>query len=430
LALDSKLNKNIIASSTIGSIFEVFDFIVFALFSTIIADLFFPKYVSHMSLLFTYLTITMTYLLRPIGGVILGHLGDKYGRKTIFSVSILLMAIPSFIIGILPTYNQIGYLATFLLVITRFLQGISFGGEVPGSITFIAEKFKHKNYFYYCAWITFGANIGVSFASISIYFLLHYTTHDFLYSYGWRIPFLFGSLLAIVGFYIRRYLSETEAYMELQQAKKLSTMPLAILFKDFKLNIICAIMLAIVGSILTSIFHIFMPSLLTKYYNFNMATSTNVSAIGALTFAIFSLLFAYFTKFINYIQIIRMSLVSLLIAMLMLLMFNIDLNHISTTQLYFTVISISILLSGINGVMFGVLANIFPTQIRFSGIAISYAIATTIGAGIVPLWTSYILKLTNDYRYILIVCIGVILLALMNTILISKKNFQYVVFNQ
>ena len=135
-------DKKMIVATTIGSIFEIFDFLSFVFLSSIIADLFFPPNIHHLAMLFTYLTITMTYLLRPIGGLILGHLGDKYGRKSVFTISILLMSIPSFVIGLLPTFQAIGYLATILLVISRILQGFSLGGEVPGSITYIAEKFK------------------------------------------------------------------------------------------------------------------------------------------------------------------------------------------------------------------------------------------------------------------------------------------------
>lgn len=181
---NNSANLKLIVATTIGSIFEIFDFIAFVFLTPILAEIFFPKDMASKAVWFTYLTIAISYLLRPIGGIILGHLGDKYGRKSVFSLSILLMSVPSLIIGILPTYQQIGYLATLLLVIMRILQGFSVGGEVPGSITYIAEKFKSVNYFFACAWLTFGANFAVSVGSQAIKLLTENTSPEFMHSIG------------------------------------------------------------------------------------------------------------------------------------------------------------------------------------------------------------------------------------------------------
>ena len=156
-------NHKMLIAATLGSFFEIFDFLSFVFLSPIIAKLFFPPQSHSLSILFTYLTITMSYLLRPVGGLVLGYFGDKYGRKSVFTVSILLMSIPSFAIGLMPTFHKVGYLATFIIVLARILQGFSLGGEIPGSITYMAEKFPNKNYFFYCAWLTTGANIGVAY---------------------------------------------------------------------------------------------------------------------------------------------------------------------------------------------------------------------------------------------------------------------------
>ena len=137
---DTSGNLKLIIATTIGSIFEIFDFIAFVFLSPILAELFFPKELASKAIWFTYLTIAISYLLRPIGGIILGHLGDKYGRKTVFSISILLMSIPSLLIGIMPTYASIGYFATGILIFMRILQGFSVGGKVTGSLTYIVEK--------------------------------------------------------------------------------------------------------------------------------------------------------------------------------------------------------------------------------------------------------------------------------------------------
>lgn len=411
-------NMRLIVATTIGSIFEIFDFIAFVFLTPVLAELFFPKTTSNSALWFTYLTIAISYLLRPIGGMILGHLGDKYGRKSVFSISILLMSVPALIIGLLPTYAQIGYFATALLIIMRILQGFSVGGEVPGSITYIAEKFKTANYFFACAWLTFGANFAVSVGSQGIKLLTAYTSHEFLYSIGWRLPFLFGSLLTIVGFYIRKSISESEAYQEMQQQKPHDSIPLVQLWRNYKYPIISGILLSIIVSLTTSIFHVFLPNLFVTYFHFELSQTAGISSVGAITMALASLFFAYLVRFINPITILRSALLGLSLIFVAIATDTIKLDQVS--QLYIWVIIISFVLAGVNGLFFAILADLFPTAIRYSGIAVCYNFAYILGAGITPIWSSSILELTHSYHQIIVICLVVALISLFNTVNIKR----------
>lgn len=416
--VDKSGNLKLIIATTIGSIFEIFDFIAFVFLSPILAELFFPKELASKAIWFTYLTIAISYLLRPIGGIILGHLGDKYGRKSVFSLSILLMSVPSLLIGIMPTYASIGYAATGVLILMRILQGFSVGGEVPGSITYIAEKFKHSNYFFACAWLTFGANFAVSVGSQSIRLLAEYTSHDFMLSIGWRIPFIFGSLLTVIGFYIRKSISESEAYQQIQQQKRHSKVPFFELLKNYRYPVVSGILLAIIVSLTTSIFHVFLPNLFVTYFHFELSQTAGISSAGAMTMALASLLFAYLTRFFNPIKILQASLIILAIIFAGISSGIINLNTID--RLYLWVIIISFCLAGINGLFFALLADLFPTQVRYSGIAVCYNIAYIFGAGITPLWTSSILELTHSYHYISLICLIIAVISLINSHNIKK----------
>lgn len=411
-------NKKLIIATTIGSIFEIFDFIAFVFLTPILAEVFFPKDINNKAVWFTYMTIAISYLLRPIGGIILGHLGDKYGRKSVFTISILLMSLPSLVIGLLPTYAQIGYFATALLMIMRILQGFSVGGEVPGSITYIAEKFKTKNYFFACAWITFGANFAVATGSQGIKLLTTYTSVEFMHSIGWRLPFIFGSLLTIIGFYIRKSISESEAYQEIQKQKQSTTIPLVELFKNYRYPIISGILLSIIVSLTTSIFHVFLPTLFVTYYHFELSQTAGISSIGAITMAIASLIFAYAVKYVNPITILRLSLTTLVIIFAAIALELINLGQID--KLYMWVIIISFVLAGVNGIFFAILADLFPTKIRYSGIAVCYNFANILGAGITPLWSSSILEITHSYHIIIVICLTIAFISLVNTFNIKK----------
>lgn len=424
----STLNKKMLVASTIGSIFEIFDFLNFVFLSSIIATLFFPKSLYGLNITFTYLTIAVSYLLRPIGGLILGHLGDKYGRKSVFTLSILLMSIPSFLISITPTFAQIGYAATFLMILLRILQGFSLGGEVPGSITYIKEQFSHNNYYFYTAWLTFGANIGVVFAALSVRILSQTTSHIFMYVVGWRIPFLIGGLLTIVGFYIRKSVTESAEFKKLLETKHLAKAPLFTLLNNYKSELICGILLSIIVSVTTSVFHVILPNLFVLYFNFSLNAATDISIVGAITLAVFSLIFAFLTRYLNVILIIRSGLISLIIIFALLLTnlvsFHAILSNHSIGYLYLIVFAISLALSAINGTFFGILANLFPTMVRFSGIAFCYNFAYIIGAGLTPIWTDLIIKNSGSYNLIVVVCLVVAIISLINSLSLKRLTIS------
>lgn len=408
--------RKLLISTTIGSIFEIFDFISFVFLTAILAQVFFPAEYGTSSIWFTYIAITISYLLRPVGGLVLGHLGDKYGRKSIFTLSLLLMSIPALVIGLLPTYAHIGYTATALLILMRIFQGFSVGGEVPGSITYIAEEFKNKNFYFMCAWLTFGANFAVFFASFSIKLLMLYSSHQFMLDYGWRIPFLFGSLLTIIGFYFRKNIKESESFSEHLNSQ--SKIPVFELFKDHKKTIINGVMLAIIVSITTSVFHVFLPNLFMTYYHQDGSYATTIASSGALTMAIMSLGFGYLCKYFRPINIMTLSLCALLAVYITIFSDAINLEE----HLFAAVIVISFILAGVNGIFFGFLATLFTTENRFSGIALCYNLAYILGAGLTPLWTSTILEKTDRYSYILIACIVITVLAIINALTLRKHD--------
>lgn len=411
-------NIKMLIATTIGSMLEIFDFLSFIFLSSIIAKLFFPSNLHGLNIIFTYITISISYLLRPIGGAILGSLGDKFGRKSVFTVSILLMSIPSFLISMLPTYHQIGYIATVLLIVLRIMQGFSLGGEVPGSITYIKEKFGTKNYFLATAWLTFGANVGVVCAAELVEFLSIHLSSNNMLIFGYRIPFFIGGFLSIVGFYIRKSVGESEAFKKLQDTKKISSSPLRTLFRNYKSKIIQGITLAFIVSVITSLFHVILPNLLVSYFSYQLTHAIDLSLIGATTMAIFSLFFAYLTKYLTPRFIMSFGSISLIIIFGVLIL---DSNLIMT-HLNLIIFSISLALASINGLFFGILADLFETNVRFSGIALCYNIAYILGAGLTPLWSDLIIKTTHNLQLIFVICLIITIISLFNTNTHNLKN--------
>lgn len=408
-----KRDKKLMFGIVIGSTLEYFDFMTFIFIAPIITELFFPKSHHILAILSIYTAVTFSYLFRPIGGIWFGYLGDKYGRRTIFYLALLLMAIPSFIIGILPTFSKIGYFATIFIILLRIAQGISLGAEVPASVTYISENYRHKNYFFYCSWLTFGANLGIVMSSQFIRVLANNTSNEFMHTYGWRIPFFSAGILAIIGFYLRKNAFESIEFRKIQKMKKISYSPIKDLWAGFSPQILCGISICLLVSLSTSVFLIFLPNILTTYYSIKLSVSANITSIGSLSLAIFSVYFAYLTKYINPAKIINFSIMTLLIILLIIFLFRNNSNFLSINfniNLYLLTMLISISIAGINGLFFGLLSDMFPTQVRFSGIAFCYNIAYVIGAGLTPLWTSLLLILKNGYFYVLSIVMIIIML--------------------
>jgi MFS family permease len=403
-------NKLIIASC-IGSIFEFFDFLSFVFLSPILANLFFPQH----GIVFAYLTITVSYLARPLGGILFGHMSDKYGRKTVFILTIFLMAMPSLIIGMLPVYQQVGMIAPILLVVVRFIQGVSLGAEFPNAVIYIVEKFKDRNYFFYSSWLVFGANIGITCGLLLVHFLTKYTTPEFMNTLGWRIPFIIGGLLAVVGLYIRKSFTESPEFQEVKLKNKSSRVPFLFLLKHYKFQTFCGVWLFLLVSLFTSIFHIFLPSILVNNYNFDLSDAVSISAFGTIVLALWSVIFAYLTKYINPEIIVKFCGFGLIACLIFILIKDYDVHIFSKSDnvkhLERLIIVISIFIAGLNGILFGYLARLFPTEVRCSGVSICYNFAYILGAGITPLWTSSLLQITNgSYKYIIAVCLIVTIL--------------------
>jgi len=193
----------VVAAGSVGSIMEYYDFALYGYFTPILTKLFFPEASPVIGLIATLGVFASGYLMRPVGAFIFGHIGDTVGRGRALFLSILLMAIPTFLLGCLPTYGQIGFWAPVLLVILRLLQGISVGGEFTGAMIYLAENAPKGRSGFFASFATAGANIGMLLGSGVGAFIASALNDQQLMSWGWRVPFWFGLAVALQGIVIR-----------------------------------------------------------------------------------------------------------------------------------------------------------------------------------------------------------------------------------
>lgn len=195
-----------------GNVLEWYDFSLFGYFSDVVGQVFFPpseKVVTSTgeyyddNLVKSFAVYGGAFLMRPFGGMLIGYLGDKYGRKYALVLSLFTMAVPTFVMGCLPTYEQVGVLSTVLLIICRLLQGISVGGQLPASLVYTVELKDRKYWGYYGSLVMMAANVGTLLGNLVGALLRTVLTEEQLFSWGWRVPFLSGILIAFVAFYLK-----------------------------------------------------------------------------------------------------------------------------------------------------------------------------------------------------------------------------------
>ena len=212
-----------LALASLGGALEFYDFVIFVFFTAIIGKLFFapglPEWVRQTE---TFGLFAAGYFARPLGGVVIAQFGDRYGRKKVFTMSLLLMAVPTLAIGLLPTYQSIGVSATLLLLLLRIIQGVAIGGEAPGAWVFVAEHASRDRTGLAIGFMTSGLTLGILLGSlIAVVEKLSFSQEQILEG-AWRLPFLLGGVLGIVGMFLRRWLRETPVFEQMRRDAKLT----------------------------------------------------------------------------------------------------------------------------------------------------------------------------------------------------------------
>ena len=225
--------RKVIFASSLGTVFEWYDFYLYGSLAAIIAKQFFSGLDAGSAFIFALLAFAAGFIVRPFGALVFGRLGDLIGRKYTFLVTILLMGGATFIVGILPTYETIGVAAPVILIILRMLQGLALGGEYGGAATYVAEHAPHGRRGAYTAWIQTTATLGLFLSLLVILFTREFTGPNFEV-WGWRVPFLLSILLLAVSVYIRLSMNESPAFKKMKEENKLSKAPLTESFGEWK----------------------------------------------------------------------------------------------------------------------------------------------------------------------------------------------------
>jgi len=233
--------RKIVTSSVVGTAVEWYDFLIYGTAAALVFNkLFFPSVDPAIGTIAAFGTYAVGFLARPLGAAIFGHYGDRLGRKAMLSLTIIIMGLGTFLIGLLPTYEQIGVAAPILLVALRFLQGIGLGGEWGGAVLMVVENAPAKKRGLLGSMVQIGNPIG-NLAAIGMFTLLTQLPEPAFLSWGWRIPFLISILLVAVGLFIRMQLEETPAFRQLEARKEVAKLPLVEVLTTYRRSFLTAV---------------------------------------------------------------------------------------------------------------------------------------------------------------------------------------------
>ncbi|GKV81973.1 MFS transporter [Pectobacterium versatile] len=377
--------------AALGGALEFYDFIIFVFFAAVIGDLFFPPDIPEwLRQVQTFGIFAAGYLARPLGGIIMAHFGDKSGRKKMFSLSILLMALPTLAMGLLPTYEAIGIAAPLLLLLMRVLQGAAIGGEVPGAWVFVAEHVPRARIGFACGTLTAGLTMGILLGSLIATLLNTVLTPEQMSGGGWRLPFFIGGVFGLIAMYLRRWLQETPIFMEMREQKKLAEeLPLKSVVLNHKRAVVVSMLLTWLLSACIVVVILMAPTYLQKVHGIPAALALQANCLATIALMVGCVGAGLLVDRFGASKLFIVG--SLSLAACSWFFYS---SAASSTTLLFVSYAIVGLSVGVVGGVPYVMVRAFPAAVRFSGISFSYNVSYAIFGGLTPVFVTLIMKAT------------------------------------
>ena len=397
--------------SSFGGALEFYDFVIYVFYAKVLSELFFPAGLNPFwALLNTYGIFAAGYLFRPLGGIVMAHFGDLFGRKRLFALSIMMMALPTLCLGLMPTFATIGYAAPILLLVLRMIQGVAIGGEIPAAWTFVSEHVPEKRIGMANGFLTGGLSLGILLGSLIALGMAKLFSSEAILNGAWRIPFIIGGLFGLLTLYLRSYLHETPVFKAMQQRKELVTeMPVKVLVSKHKTAVSIGMLLTwfLTGCIVVIL--LAMPQLLTGSFGFS---STQAFEMQSMAIVMQMLGCVIYGLLADRLGTGRVLIGGIVFTGVMTALFYPALGKYSDSLIFILYLLLG-LAAGVAGIVSAAMIRMFPPAIRFTGISFSYNVAYAIVGGItLPLvqWLSHFSPIGAMY-YILPLCVVGILAA-------------------
>jgi MHS family shikimate/dehydroshikimate transporter-like MFS transporter len=373
----------VVLASAFGTIIEWYDFFIYGTAAALVfGKTFFPTANPAISTLAAFSVFAVGYLARPLGGIVFGHFGDRIGRRSMLVISIMLMGGGTFLVGVLPSYEQIGILAPISLVVLRLVQAIGLGGEWGGAVLMVAETAPSNRRGLFGSIVQMGNPLGRLIATGVFALATRLPDSEFL-SWGWRLPFLASALLIVVGVFIRTRLDETPAFERMRAAKKTARIPLVDVLTTYRRETLIAIGIKVTEVAWVNILSVFAVAYLTKQLGMSQAFILDAVTLATL----FELFVMPFTGWLSD-RVGRRPIY--LFGTIFGILYAFPLFWLlETRNPTLVLLGIVIGISICQGVVFALHASFMPelfgTKVRYSGISLGFQIGAAVGGGLTPL---------------------------------------------
>ncbi len=406
-------------SAFIGTTIEWFDFYVYGSASALVfGPLFFPAMSPALGTLAAFGTFWVGFLARPLGGLIFGHIGDRVGRKTALVTTLLMMGVGTFGIGLLPTHAQIGALAPVLLIVLRMLQGVAMGGEWGGAVLIATEYAPPGKKILYGAFAQQGSPVGNLLATVA-FLVITWMPEDQFLAWGWRLPFLLSAALVVVGLVIRLQLSETPEMTRLLENKRTSRLPIRDVLRDHPLLVVLGVGAGTAGVALTYVKTTFALSWATTDLDFTRTTFLTIITISLVVQVIVQPFGAVLASRID----LRRAVLWMLLPEIILLPMMFLLVQTGSTPLAILGMAVATIPHAMfYAALAGILSEVFPVEIRYTGMSLCYQLCTTIFAGTAPLASQLLLSSTGSIWAVVALGLSYVLISVLCTLALIRRS--------
>ena len=410
-----------VLAGTVGNVLEWFDYSLYGFFAAAISVNFFPAKDEMVSLMVSFMVFGLGFGARPLGGFIFGHYGDKIGRKNALAATVIIMGGSTFLMGLLPTYAQIGIMAPILLTVLRLLQGVAAGGEWGNCVSFLAEYSKPNNRAFIVSFSQVGSGLGLLLGALFGMSLSSMLSLEALNAWGWRVAFLFGIVVAGVGYYIRKNVEETPAFQDKIETEAVSQAPLRDVFQSYKKEMIAVFLLMCGANTSYWLILNFMSTFISRFLKLSLTTGFSLTAITLVSYMVGLPIAGYLADRFGRKPLMIMGSGGIVVFGYPL--FKLLSEATSYGEMAAVVMGLAFIFALFQGANTCAMSELFPTKVRCSGFSVPYQLSSAVFAGTAMAAATWLFNVTGNVMAVPIyMCITMVVTLLTTLTLYSETK--------
>ncbi len=416
---ENPLKAKSIFSTVLGNALELYDFILYGFLATFIAQAFFPEQTPFITLLLSFSVFATACIVRPFSALFFGKMGDTAGRKKSLLLSVNMMCVATFLVGILPSFHSIGIIATIALIILRLMQGFSVAGEETNAAVYLTEESSENNRGFMTSFVLASVHLGLLLGSIICTLTATLLTPEQMQAFGWRIPFLLALPFGILASYLRARSRESAEFERVKD--NIDLKPIKTVFKHYRLNVAQATGVCSLFSVVIYLFTLYSPNYLQQTIGYTAALYLTTS--GLLILCIFCPLFGHLSDRYGALRLFRIS--CILFALFSFPLFNMLKSGLLENTII-AYITFSILLLPLAGSLFAIIVKLFPISVRCTGVSFSFNLSFTLFGSSAPIIAHYLTHSSWGLESVALYIIATAIISFISTITIKEVQCHIV----